>query len=427
MKVLSISTSDLSGGAAVAASRLHQGLRDHEIDSSLLVGEKLGSDPHTFALDNNLTFSLRRNLDQLPLKFEKAPESLGHRTLAWLPNRKLARTIEAHDPDLIHLHWTQNGFMPLSLLEKISRPIVWTFHDLWPVCGSLHHEYENDLRYPESYQASNRPASRKGPDLDRRVAQKKAKVYARHNIEAIVPSRWMAEQVNKAKLWRDRPVTVIPIGLDTRVFKPISKTAARELLNLPADKTLILFGAMYAGSDKNKGYPQLTEALSRLSLPKDEVELAIFGMSAPAEGEEPLPYHAHWMGVLRDPYTLAALYSAADVMVVPSLQESFGQTASEALSCGTPVVAFDTSGLRDIVDHQKNGYLADRFEPESLAEGIRWILDDSERYNSLSTAAREKVLETFSLPIVVKQHQEIYRKQLSQKPSKVCGGSTSVT
>ena len=413
MKILSLSTSDLSGGAAVAASRLHHGLRAAGHDSTLLVGEKLGSDPHTLALDNNLTFSLRRNLDQFPLKLESAPDSLGHRSLAWLPNKKLEKAIEAQSPELIHLHWTQNGFMPLKTLGKITKPLVWTFHDLWPVCGSLHHEYQNDLRYPEQYSSSNRPATRKGPDLDQRVAAKKAKIYADHKIEAIVPSRWMAEQVRKSHLWQDRPLTVIPIGLDTEVFKPLNREAARDLLNLPQDKKLILFGAMYAGSDKNKGYPQLREALDQLSFSKDEVELAIFGMSAPAAGEDPLPFPAHWMGVLRDTYTLAALYSAADVMVVPSLQESFGQTASEALSCGTPVVAFDTSGLKDIVDHEKNGFLAQPFDPKDLAQGISWILGNAEVAKTLSQNARQKVLSTFSLPEVVRQHNEVYQRQLS--------------
>lgn len=412
MKLLSLSTSDLNGGAAVAATRLHLGLRTAGVDSTLLVGEKIGGDPHTIALENNFTYSLRRNLDQLPLKFEKAPESIGHRSLAWLPNRKLVQAIAAQSPDLIHLHWTQNGFMPISLLGRIKVPIVWTFHDLWPVCGSLHHEYEVDLRYTEAYTSANRPSSRKGPDLDRRVAGRKARTYAQHHIEAIVPSHWMAKQVKKSHLWQHRPLTVIPIGLDTQVFKPLEKDAARDLLNLPSGKTIILFGAMYAGSDKNKGYHQLREALEQLNLPKEEIELAIFGMSAPAQGEQPLPYPAHWMGVLRDQFTLAALYSAADVMVVPSLQESFGQTASEALSCGTPVVAFDTSGLKDIVDHQQNGYLARPFEPADLAEGIRYVLSDSARLQSLAECAREKVITTFSLPEVVKQHLAIYAKAL---------------
>ncbi|MDP0489990.1 MAG: glycosyltransferase [Verrucomicrobiota bacterium JB023] len=410
MKIVHLSSHDLHGGAAIAASRLHLGLCSQGEDSRMLVGDKSGSDPATIALHNNFTNSLRRNLDRLPLALDKAPSSIAWRTLAWLPNRKLQAALQREEPALVHIQWTQNGFMPLSLIPSIEAPIVWTFHDLWPVCGSFHHEYENDLRYPGAYTASNRPRDRKGLDLDRRVAVRKAKIYQTAPIHAIVPSRWMAEQVKASYLWQDRPLEVIPCGLDTRLFKPLDRAFARQLLNLPSEKTLILFGAMYAGSDKNKGYSQLRAALDQLSLPQDQVELAIFGMSAPAPGEEPLPYPAHWLGVLRDPQTLAALYSAADVMVVPSLQESFGQTASEALACGTPVACFDTSGLKDIVDHKENGYRAQAFDASDLARGIDWILEQPDRHQQLSLAAREKVLATFSLEQVVSQHLSLYHK-----------------
>lgn len=413
MKLLSLSTSDLAGGAAVAASRLHLGLLEKDVDSTLMVAGKLGSEPNTVAIHNNFSCSLRRNLDRLPLRLDKTPDSIGHRSLAWLPNPKLAAAIAAHQPELIHLHWAQNGFLPLSLLKKITVPLIWTFHDLWPVCGSFHHEYENDLRYPEVYSAKNRPPNRKGIDLDRQVAKRKASLYQSHDIQAIVPSRWMAEQVRKSNLWKDRPLHVIPIGLDSTTFKPIDRKAARDLWNLPQDKKIVLFGAMYAETDRNKGLQQIQEALEQLNIPKTEVHLVIFGMGQPKEGAFALETHA--VGILQDKISLASLYSAADVMVMPSLQESFGQTASEALACGTPVVAFDTSGLRDIVDHQINGYLAEAFEPADLARGIEYVLaDDPARYQALSTAAREKVLALFDTPRVVDKHLEIYQAVLAK-------------
>jgi glycosyltransferase involved in cell wall biosynthesis len=417
MKILSISTHDINGGAAVAATRLHLALREAEVDSTMLVAEKIGADPHTRALHNNFTYSLRRNLERLPLKLERTPESIAWRSLAWLPNRKLARAIEAHQPDLIHLHWAQNGFFPLRLLGKLRQPLVWTFHDLWPVCGSFHHEYENDHRNPAPSTRANRPAGRRGPDLDRRVWNTKHKLYKRVPIQAIVPSRWMAEQVSASALWRDRELHVIPNGLDPRIFKPLDRKAARDLLNLPQNKTIILFGAMYAGSDRNKGYSQLSAALRHLTLSQERTELAVFGMAGPVPGDDPLPYPTRWLGVLRDPFTLAALYSAADLMVVPSLQESFGQTASEPMACGTPVAAFDTSGLRDIIDHKTNGYLAQPFEPEDLAAGIEWILADPGRLTRLQTAAREKVTSTFDSALVARRHLELYRDVLEAKPS----------
>lgn len=414
MKLLSLSTSDLTGGAAVAASRLHLGLREAEVDSTLMVADKRSSDPHTIAIHNGLTCSLRRNFERLPLSLEKTPDSIAHRSLAWLPNRQLAAAIAEHQPDLIHLHWTQNGFLPLSQLRKLKVPLVWTFHDLWPVCGSFHHEYKNDLRFPESYNASNRPASRKGLDLDKWVAKRKATLYKNLSIQAIVTSRWMAKQVGKAQLWADRPLHVVPIGLDSKVFKPLDRSAARHLWNLPQDKKIVLYGAMYAETDPNKGLLQIQEALQQLALPKEEVHLVVFGMSQPAEGTFPLETHA--VGILQDQVSLAALYSAADVMVMPSLQESFGQTASEALACGTPVVAFDTSGLRDIVDHQKNGYLADAFDTADMARGIEYVLTaGQEHYRSLATAGRDKVLNLFDTPRVVQKHLEIYQTLLAEK------------
>lgn len=385
----------------------------------MLVADKTGGDPHTHALHNRFSCSLRQNLARLPLKFEGAGDSISWRSLGWLPNPKLARAIKAQQADLIHLHWVQNGFFPISMLSKLGLPIVWTFHDMWPVCGEYHYEYDEHVRNTDSYTKSNRPEGHGGLDFDRRVWRRKYKLYQRVPMTAAVPSRWMAEQAKASELWRGRPVEVIANGLDTTVFKKADKVAAREMFNLPADKTLILFGAMFAGSDPRKGYRELKAALDLLGLPQDSTELVVFGMSEPEGGSDSMPYPTRWMGVLRDEYTLAALYSAADVMVVPSLQESFGQTASEPMACGTPVAAFDTSGLKDIVDHKENGYLAEPFDAEDLARGIRWILEDPERLRRLGEAARAKAMRAFSSEVVARQYCSAYRKTIEAAGEKI--------
>jgi len=102
------------------------------------------------------------------------------------------------------------------------------------------------------------------------------------------------------------------------------------------------------------------------------------------------------------------LYAASDVMVVPSVQESFGQTASEAMACGTPVVAFNTTGLKDIVDHESNGYLARAFDPGELAKGIAWVLEDEERWNTLSRHAWKKAVQDFSIETVARKYAKLY-------------------
>ena len=147
MKIVHLSTNDVVGGAAIAASRLHRGLCAAGVESRMLVSKRSGDDPETRAVHGKLANGLRRRLDRLPLALEATPRSLAWRSLGWLPNRRLERAVAAECPDLVHLHWTQNGFLPTSALPRLGAPLVWTFHDLWPVCGSLHHEYDEERRF----------------------------------------------------------------------------------------------------------------------------------------------------------------------------------------------------------------------------------------------------------------------------------------
>ena len=201
----------------------------------------------------------------------------------------------------------------------------------------------------------------------------------------------------------------MPNAISTEEFKPIEKAVAKSVLSFKSDKKLILFGALSATSDLNKGFKELTEALNQLTL--DNIEIVIFGSSRP-ETEVVSKYKLHYMGRLNDTISLRILYSAADVMIVPSLMESFGQTASEAMSCGTPVVAFDTSGLRDVVDHKINGYLAKAFDSADLAVGMEWVLR-SQNYNELCLKARQKVVREFDGEVVAEAYKTIYENTVA--------------
>jgi glycosyltransferase involved in cell wall biosynthesis len=206
---------------------------------------------------------------------------------------------------------------------------------------------------------------------------------------------------------------VIPNGLDSEQYKPIERRLAREVLKLPQDKQLILFGAMGATSDSRKGFNWLELALQHLSNSRYEenIEIVVFGSSQP-ENAINLGFKSHYLGYLQDDISLALVYSAADVMIVPSVQEAFGQTASESLACGTPVVCFDTTGLKDIVEHQENGYRAKGFSAEDLANGIAWVLQDEQRWQSLSRRAREKVEQEFTLEIQARRYLKLYQEVL---------------
>lgn len=228
----------------------------------------------------------------------------------------------------------------------------------------------------------------------------------------VAPSAWLAQCAKESGLFKDSRIEIVPNALDTLLFKPASSQEARSSWNLPADKKLILFGALDPSSDKRKGFDLLFDAITHMrNTHKDETELVIFGSQKP-ESPPDFGLPVHYMGHIHDDSSLALLYSAVDVMVAPSRQEAFGQTASESLSCGTPVVAFETTGLIDIIDHLEDGYLAKPFNTLDLAKGIIWVISDPLRQKKLSINARKKAETTFSMPVVAKQYESIYRSLL---------------
>ena len=179
---------------------------------------------------------------------------------------------------------------------------------------------------------------------------------------------------------------------------------ARSLWNLSPDKKLILFGALSATSDKNKGYLLLIKALSTIK--SKNVECVVFG-SAPPHDPEDIDFKIHYLGNLFDDVSLVTIYSAVDVMVVPSLQENLSNTIMESLACSTPVVCFDTGGNSDMVSHKLNGYLAMPFSSYDLSKGIDWVLMNKKK-QQLRKKAREKVVENYGETDVVKKYISLY-------------------
>ena len=196
----------------------------------------------------------------------------------------------------------------------------------------------------------------------------------------------------------------------------MDKNFARECFNLPKDKKLILFGAMEAFSDKRKGFQFLEPALRKFAEDGSgkKVELVLFGASEPAK-QPSLWLKAHYMGQLHDDVSIAMLYAAADVFVLPSIQDNLPNTVIESLACGTPCVAFNVGGVPNMIEHESTGYIVQPLEPEDLAQGIAWILADDKRWQILSQQARQKVEKEFELTQVAHKYLDLYNEILSRK------------
>jgi glycosyltransferase involved in cell wall biosynthesis len=411
MKILHVNHSDSSGGAARAAYRLHQSLRKIGIESRMLVNIANLGDWTVIGPQNKLDKLLnilRPHFAALLLKVFRTKNKILH-SLALLYSGKLKK-INRGDVDLIHLHWINGEMLSIREIGRINKPVVWTLHDMWAFCGAEHVSY--DARWEEGYSDANRDNEEFGLDINKWVWKRKLKNWKKP-MHIVAPSNWMASCVKKSKLLKGWPVTVIQNPIDTKTWAPIERGLARSILGLDEySDSIILFGAMGDIYAHHKGYDLLREALEKLSTKGGGVKLVIYGQMAP-ENEERFGIPVKFLGHLCDDIALRLAYSAADLIVVPSRIDNFPSAATEAMSCGTPVVAFKVCGLTDIVEHKKDGYLAEPFNPLDLAEGIQWVLSNNNN-NSLGIAARAKAVKLWDNEIIANIYKELYKNILEK-------------
>jgi glycosyltransferase involved in cell wall biosynthesis len=414
VKIAQLTTFDVRGGAAVAARRLHAGLRRIGTDSWMLVQEKGGDDPFVIEPATPLRRALtafRPMLDSLPLRWYPGRQRVTF-SPAFIPDNASQKVSEL-TPSIVHLHWVAAGFLRIETLAKLNRPLVWTLHDSWAFTGGCHYPFDC-TRYRRDCGACPILGSSRERDLTRRIWSRKRKAWEGLNLTVVTPSRWLAECAGSSSLFRETRVEVIPNGLDADRFRPIDQGTARDILSLPRDRKLILFGGVQASSDPRKGFQHLVEALRCLAGSGwgEMADLLVFGSPEPQEDPD-LGMRAHFTGHIHDDVTLSLLYSAADVFIAPSIQDNLPNTVMEAAACGTPSVAFKIGGLPDLVEHGRTGYLARPFETDDLAKGIALLLGDDEKRAELGEAARHKVVAEFALERIARRHAELYREILA--------------
>ncbi|MGF1524212.1 MAG: glycosyltransferase family 4 protein [Leptolyngbyaceae cyanobacterium] len=415
MKVLHISTEDTRPGASRAAYRLSHGLQRIGIDSSMLVQNKRSDDAmvHTVLKGGmgRILMESRKLLDKTRLT--RYPQRLSTPFSAqWIPNTRSLEYIQHLNPDILSLHWVGDGFLQVESLPKLQRPFVWTLRDMWPFTGGCHYD-QNCGKYTASCGTCPQLGSQKSNDLSRAILNRKKKSWQSIDLTIVALSRWIGQCAASSAVFKDRRIEVIPNGLDTELYRPIDPGVARKVLRLPKDKHLVVFGAVGATSDPRKGFHLLQAALQELSASewRDKLELVVFGASK-ANTTDDFGFKTHFLGKLNDDLSLVLAYSAADVLVAPSMQENLANTVLESIACGTPSVAFKIGGMPDLIAHEQNGYLVQPFEATDLAKGIVWVLENRDRYQKLAANARKKVEQEFTLDIQANRYKSLFEEIL---------------
>jgi len=403
MKILHLCYSDLDGGAARAAYRLHQAQRHAGLDSQMLVIDKRSDDPHvhTVSTFSRVRIKLAAAFCRLLLRRQNTMNTVLH-SLNLVPSG-LPRYIDALQPDIINLHWLGGEMISVGEIARIRCPLVWTLHDMWAFSGCEHYDDDrSSARYRKNYSVCSRHPEHTGLDLDRWNFLRKKKAWAGKRFYIVTPSHWMGECVRQSGLFAEQSLCVIQNCIDHEVYRPLDKSFAREALDLPQDKLLLLFGAMSSTSDPRKGYQLLIPALHRL---KDEggaeqMELVVFGASH-GDAYEATGITTHYMGRLHDDVSLCLLYNAANLFIAPSLQDNLPNTLVESLACGTPCVAFKIGGMTDLITSSKVGELCADLTSISLAEAIqiqstKQQCSEDVRLNSMSLRSITQVVDSYN-------------------------------
>lgn len=421
MKVLIVNTSESIGGAAIAANRLTKALLQNGVKAKMLVRDRQTDDAAT------ITFGL---------KWKMKWHFLWERFVIWCHNgfsRKHLFSIDIanageditalpafKEADVVHLHWVNQGLLSLRNIEKIlhsGKPVVWTLHDMWPCTGICHHAQGctgfhstcgqcRYLRFPQEN------------DLSQKVFLAKSRIYPQGTLHLVAVSHWLHQQVKASTLTGSLPSSVIPNTLSLQHFQIRDKQDSRTKLGLPQEKAIILFGAARI-DDPIKGFPTLLMAIEELisngRFRRKDLHLAYFGkIKYPQQILPLIPIDYTDLGWIKDAETLSVIYSAVDTVVCASRYETFGQTLIEAQACGCLPVSFNNSGQTDIIQHRKNGYLAEAYSTKDLAKGMEWALTEGKGEVS-AEEMRNEVMHRYSGDVVAQQYIKLYEDLLQQE------------
>lgn len=416
MRVVHINTNDGDDGVGRAAFRLHIGLRKLGVESYMFVQRSSSGDAYVIRYEypRTLNSHLVRRLMQWRIQLDAAPYRMsrpqGYERFSddrGIHRREVLQQIP--QGDVYHLHSIADFIDYKTFFRGVPKeiPIVWTLHDMEPFTGGCHYDFGCG-RFTSGCGACPQLGSSSSHDLSRQVWRRKEEVFSQipaHRLHIVALNRWMAEQVANSPLLGHFPLQIIPNGVNTDDFAPRPKIFARKVLGIPPEKRVLLYvsGSM---KTRRKGFHLLAQALSTIQS-HNHLFLLSLGGGFP-NLKVPIPHqHIH---SLHNDRLLSLVYSAADIFVLPSMQDNLPNTVLEAMACGIPVVAFDVGGVSSAIIPGKTGLLVPPANVTAFGASLVQLLEDNPLREKMSACCRNTVLKDFAINVRASQYLSLYEQ-----------------
>lgn len=416
MRILIVNSSENTGGAAVAANRLMVALNNNGVKAKMLVKEKNSDKLTVVGLKHpwhqQWHFLWERFCIWLSMHLKK--KHLFHVDIA-NSGTDITSLPEFQEADVIHLHWVNQGMLSLKDIRKIieKKPVVWTMHDIWPATAICHLTLDCEAFKSACHHCKYLPGGGSNNDLSARIWKRKEQMLSGKRITFVACSKWLEGEAKQSALLKGQRVTCIPNPIDPQFRCYGDKRQARQHLQLPQDKKLVLFVSQRV-TNENKGMSYLIDACHLLAEQHPEMRQTTAVVVLGGQGDafkDRLDFPVYSLGYVNNTDRIIDIYNAADVFVLPSLSDNLPNTIMEAMACGVPCVGFQVGGIPEMIDHQENGYVAAFRQADDLARGIRYVLYDAD-YQTLSKNCVKKVATHYSQQSVANKYNKVYNEAI---------------
>jgi glycosyltransferase involved in cell wall biosynthesis len=395
LNILQINTSDKGGGAEGSALNLHHQYRIRGDNSSIAVGKKNNDDNDIYQIDTKFPTFIRSLYlkNRLRTLFDKEKFKCwkdGIEDFIFPETYKLIKKSK-FIPDIIHCHNLHGWYFDLRILPELSHtyPVILNLRDAWLLTGHCSHYFDcmrwqtgcGDCPYLSTY-----PAIRK--DSSAYNWHRKKKIYSKTKAYIVTNSKWLMDCVDKSMV-KGKKHRVIYNGIDLNIFKPGDKSQARRILGLPEKSSIIMFAANMAQNNIFKDYKTISNVIELLSIqnPAENILFLCLG----AEKKKIVEGKYYYEPFVSDQKILAEYYRAADVFIHAAHAESFGKTITEAMACGTPVVATAVGGIPEQINDGINGFLVPHMDVNQMFYKTSEILRRKEMRESFVYESLKRV------------------------------------